>query len=342
MNLHEALRIDLAAMDETLLDVVRADKDVLNSPLITESVTRLIRSGGKRLRPMMVLVGSRFGPKPNPERSMRVAALLEYLHMASLVHDDIIDRSDLRRGELTVHKSAGIREAVHIANYMMARAIEWLLEESDRTAPEAVVQELRKEGRVLGGEDKKSLLSTASLVTNLCLGEYQQLDNRFHYELTLLEYMEKTRNKTAVLMANCFRAGGEISNAGKEVRQLLYRFGEYLGMAFQIRDDVLDYRETAKSIGKPPGSDLRNGNVTLPVLYALEVPGLGEEIRALGASSPDEAFDRVVKQITASGAIERTLAESRKYTDKARRIIRKLEEHPAHTDLQVMLEHFTQ
>ncbi|MCL6457840.1 MAG: polyprenyl synthetase family protein [Gorillibacterium sp.] len=334
MNLHEALRIDLEAMNETLIDVVRLDPDLKNSPVIAESVTRLIRSGGKRLRPMMVLIGSRFGSAPSYGRSMRVAAILEYLHMASLVHDDIIDRSDLRRNELTLHHVLGVREAIHLANYMMARAVEWLLAEDP--------EEMDKGAKVSRGKDNKTRLRmAASLVTQLCIGEYQQLDNRFQYDLSLADYLEKTRNKTALLMASCFQAGADITHANKETSRLLYSFGEYLGMAFQIRDDVLDYRETAAAIGKPPGSDLRNGNVTLPVLYALEIPGLNTAIRALDAHSSDEAFNQVVERITDSGAIERTLEVSRKYTDKARLIINKLSNYPAHSDLQILLDHFT-
>ncbi len=335
-KLHEALNIELETIDEALSQVVLTDPDVQPSSVISESILGLIRSGGKRLRPMMVIVGARFGedallyshseltPKPIPmpaDHTIRIAAILEYLHMASLIHDDIIDRSDLRRNEPTLHKLTDTYTATHIANYMMARAIEW--------------------ATLSNHDDVIRIVGATSVLTQLCIGEYQQLYNQFNFDITLDNYLEKTRNKTALLMANCLKSGAEIAGAAPHTCQLLFEFGECIGMAFQIRDDLLDYTHTSGDIGKPAGSDLRNGNVTLPVLFALEDPLLSPHIRSLHVDSTAEEVQVVVDFITASDALVRSAELSTDYLQQATVIIEKLREYPAHTDLQVILDYFS-
>lgn len=329
MKLHEALHIDLGTINEALEQAVRSDPDLPADSVVANSVIGLIRSGGKRLRPMLAVVGSRFGPAREPERTTKIAVMLEYVHMASLIHDDIIDGSDLRRNEPTVHVRTSIPVAVHIANYMMARAVEWAAEDE-------------KEAEARGADRRKAArsVSTADLITQLCLGEYQQLRHRFDFDMTLDRYLEKTRNKTAVLMAGCLRAGAESAEADESVCQLLYEFGEALGMAFQIRDDVLDFVQSADTIGKPAGADLRNGNVTLPVLFALEHPELAGDIRSLHDGSTDEQVRRVVDRIAASDAMDRTMAIADDYLAFAGERIERLRHIPAHVDLRVLLERF--
>src|SRR5690554_1915597 len=201
VKLHEALRIDLSSVDEALNQVVLTDPDLQPPSVILDSILQLIRSGGKRLRPMMVVVGARFGA--GTDHTIRIAAILEYLHMASLIHDDIIDRSDLRRNEPTLHKLTDTYTATHIANYMMARAIEWA-SMSDQ-------------------DDVIRIVGTTSVLTQLCMGEYQQLYNQFNFDITMDQYLEKTRNKTALLMANCLKSGAEIAGADPRVCELLFK-----------------------------------------------------------------------------------------------------------------------
>jgi heptaprenyl diphosphate synthase len=334
MKLDQALLLDLATFNRQLKSIAESDPDARDYPWISQSVTQFVEAGGKRLRPMMVLVGSRFGPKPDPAHVQKAALLLEYLHMASLIHDDIIDNSDLRRGAPTLQRILGVPQATHIANYMMARAVEWAMDGEDPA---------QAEGEEPKSEDKPRLSEVASLLMQLCMGEYQQLGTRFQYDLPLSAYLEKSRNKTAVLMANCFRIGAELTRADKTVCRRLYAFGEALGMAFQIKDDILDYTRSAADIGKPVGSDLKSGNITLPVLFALEdgSPSLQAAIRSLGPDSPQAEFDRVTEAIAISGAVERSLAVSREYAKKAGRIITRLRPHPACADLEIMLKYFT-
>lgn len=262
---------------------------------------------------------------------MKLAAAAEYMHMASLVHDDIIDESDLRRGMPTLHETTGIEAAVHIGNYMMSRALEWAASGAEA-----------HEGREASAseEEQERAAELTSIISELCLGEYQQLANRFNFDLTLEQYLDKTRRKTALLMAACLSAGAKAAEASDHVVRLLYEFGEAVGMAFQIRDDVLDFRQPREVIGKPAGADLRKGNITLPVLLAMEDRETNALIRRLHADSSEEEMSEAIQRIMDSDAPERSLAFSRTYAVKAQEAIEQLSDYPAYRDLLVLKDYF--
>ncbi len=333
-KLHDRLHIDLDAIDDALMSVILSDADLPKPSVVFDSVANLIRAGGKRLRPMMVIVGSRFGEPEKPQRSdrvMRTAAMLEYLHMASLVHDDIIDGADQRRGVPTVHKKTDIRTAVLIANYMMVRAVEWAVPSTSGDSAGDTED---------SAEHACRCAELAAMVTDLCRGEYSQLHHRFDFEMTMEHYLGKTRSKTAMLMAHCLQAGADAAGAPREVGLALHDFGEAIGMAFQIRDDLLDFTQQAAAIGKPVGADLRNGIVTLPVLYAMEDPSLNERIRSLHAGASAEEFDAVIAAIAASDALTRAEELSQDYVRQAERIADRLADHPAQPSLAILAEYF--
>ncbi len=333
-KLHDRLHIDLGSIDDALLNVILSDADLPRPSVVFDSVTNLIRAGGKRLRPMMVLVGSRFGEPGTPRRSdrvMRTAAMLEYLHMASLVHDDIIDGADRRRGVPTVHKTTDVRTAILIANYMMVRAVEWAVPSASGDSPEDTED---------SAEHACRCAELAAMVTELCRGEYSQLHHRFDLDMTLEQYLDKTRSKTALLMAQCLKAGADAAGAPREIGFALHDFGEAIGMAFQIRDDLLDFTQQAGTIGKPVGADLRNGIVTLPVLYAMEDPALNERIRGLHADASTDEFDAVIAAIAASDALPRAEELSQAYVRQAERIADRLADHPAQPSLALLAEYF--
>lgn len=328
MKLHEALGVPLAAIDAAMEEVVLTDADLPAASVIRDSVLQLIRSGGKRLRPMLVLIGGRFGgaAETNQGRLMRTAVLLEFLHMASLVHDDVIDQAWTRRGAPALHRKTGVHAAVHIADYMIARALEWSA---------AGEEDGRDDGAV------RILASLAALAAQLCLGEYGQLHNRFNFDASIEDYVLKTRQKTALLMAACLRAGAGAAGADEDTASLLCELGDDFGMAFQIQDDILDFTQTSEALGKPAGSDLRNGNITLPVLYALEDPEAGQAIRSLGTDSPEEAFHAAIERIGRCGAIQRSAALRDQYIVRAEARIERLRHMPAHRDLLVLLSYFS-
>lgn len=321
MKLDEKLGISLRSVDREIENMVKYDKDVPRSSTLAKSIVDLVRSGGKRVRPLMVIVGSRFGQSPDNRKVMRLAAAAEFIHAASLIHDDIIDDSPLRRGQEALHVKLGVNEALHIGNYMSARVIELI--------------------SVYSAERERYMYDLSSLATTqLCLGEYQQLSHLYDYDVTMEEYLEKSRNKTAQLMATCLRMGAQATKADQAVADFLYDFGMNLGMSFQIRDDVLDFTQSSEQLGKPAGSDLRNGQVTLPVLYALQDEKLAPVIHRISSDTPEEEIDRIVTMIQKSGALERTEALSEQYLEQAQKIIRQLGEFPAHQDLQILLDYF--
>ncbi|NUU61754.1 polyprenyl synthetase family protein [Paenibacillus agri] len=322
MKLHEALNIDLKEINREIENLVARDKDVPKNSQLAQGILQLVGSGGKRLRPLMVIVGSRFGRKLPGRRALQLAAAAEFIHAASLIHDDIIDDAEVRRGRPALHVITGVGSAVHIGNYMSARVIELLSKYT--------------------GDKNRYVHDLSSVATaQLCLGEYQQLEHAYDYDFTMEQYLEKSRNKTALLMATCLRVGALSSESTTEVASLLYNFGEALGMSFQIQDDLLDFTQSAEVLGKPAGSDLRHGQVTLPVLFALQDPGLAPAIRMIGLDSSDAEIAHVLGLITRSDALLRAEQVSRDYLDQAAVIIQQLSSYPAHTNLVTLLEYFS-
>lgn len=319
------LGINLADIDAVLESVVETDEELPRPSVVYNSIIDLIRAGGKRLRPLMVIVGGRFGDAALAGKVMRTAALFEYIHMASLIHDDIIDQSDMRRGRPALHVKTDVRTALHVANYMMARIVEW---------------SSMNERREISEEDAYRCAEIAGIVTELCLGEFKQLETKFNFSLSMEEYLDKTRRKTALLMAECLKQGARTAKASDELGEQLYAVGEALGMAFQIRDDVLDFTRPKEAIGKPAGADLRNGNVTLPVILALKDAGLAPLILRLDADSPDADLERAVREIAASRAIDDAREIAFAYAKKAREAMMPLRAHPAYRDLEILADHF--
>lgn len=321
MKLHEALNIDLNEINREIKNLVTRDKDVPKNSQLAQSILELTGSGGKRLRPLMVIVGSRFGLRAAGRRTLQLSAAAEFIHVASLIHDDIIDNAELRRGEPALHIKTGILSAVHIGNYMSARIIELL-------------------SKYTGDKDHYVHDLSSVATAQLCLGEYQQLEHAFDYDVTLEQYLEKSRNKTALLMATCLRVGALSAESSTETAQLLYDFGEALGMSFQIQDDILDFTQSADVLGKPAGSDLRHGQVTLPVLFALQDAELAPAIRRIGRGSSPADIEQVLELVRGSDALARSEAVSQDYLARAAAIVEQLSSFPAHDDLKTLLQYF--
>lgn len=320
--LHEQLQLSIPEINKLLLHIIQSDRELQRPSLLYSSVERLILAGGKRLRPIMALVGGRFGTPERAHIAWKAAGVLEYLHMASLVHDDIIDDSPLRRGEPSLHAATDIGTAVHIGNYMLARALEW------STEGESIE------------EDFYTGAELAALITELCEGEYDQLQQRFNFNLTLGQYLEKTKRKTALLMGACMSAGAKAAGADEAVADQLYEFGEALGIAFQIQDDLLDFTSSSEQLGKPSVADLRSGNVTLPVIYALEDERIKPLLLQLHSGASEEQFDEALAAIRHSDALDRSRQLAEQYTLKAKRIIEYFTGHPGERDLQVLTKYF--
>ncbi|MBD2624972.1 solanesyl diphosphate synthase [Trichormus variabilis] len=219
-------------------------------PILYAAAEHLFGAGGKRIRPAIVLLISRATmlKQDITPRHRRLAEITEMIHTASLVHDDVVDESDVRRGVPTVHSLFGNRIAVLAGDFLFAQS-SWYLANLDNL-------------------DVVKLLS--EVIMDFASGEIQQGLNRFDTNLATETYLKKSYYKTASLIANSSKAAGLLSEVSPESAENLYNYGKHIGLAFQIVDDILDFTSSTDTLGKPTGSDLKSGNLTAPVLFALE------------------------------------------------------------------------
>ncbi|MFN6515576.1 MAG: solanesyl diphosphate synthase [Nostoc sp. CreGUA01] len=218
-------------------------------PILFAAAEHLFGAGGKRIRPAIVLLISR-ATMLNQEitpRHRRLAEITEMIHTASLVHDDVVDESDVRRGVATVHSLFGNRIAILAGDFLFAQS-SWYLANLDNLEVVKLLSEV---------------------IMDLATGEIQQGLNRFDAGISIETYLQKSYYKTASLIANSSKAAGLLSEVSRETVEHMYSYGRHLGIAFQIVDDILDFTSTADTLGKPVASDLKSGHLTAPVLFAL-------------------------------------------------------------------------
>jgi heptaprenyl diphosphate synthase len=264
---------------------------------IREVVTHLLDAGGKRIRPALVFLSARFGPLR--EKLLEVGAAVELIHMATLAHDDIIDRATLRRGRETLNVRWNEQVAVLAGDYLFARAFQLLAATGD----------------------PRLVRLAADVVRTLCEGEIEQ--NLAHLRGTVPDersYIERIGRKTAALIAECCRMGALVAGASESVANALHRFGWALGIGFQIVDDVLDFTASAIRFGKRPGGDLRAGVVTLPIIHALHHSPEAARIRELALSGDvsDEDIRFVNHALLASGSFHYATQTAEAYIARAR------------------------
>ncbi|MCD8501122.1 MAG: heptaprenyl diphosphate synthase component II [Bacillaceae bacterium] len=286
------LRGDINKIEKSLETAIAAQHDILQ-----QASSRLLRAGGKRIRPVFVLLAAKFGHY-DIEKINDIAVPLELIHMGSLVHDDVIDDADLRRGKKTVKSRWDNRVAVYAGDYIFSQAI---TRATNCHQPEV-----------------HQLLANA--MVEMCIGEIEQIRTQYEWNQQLRMYLRKIKRKTALLIAISCRLGAVVAEAPKEIQMKLYRYGYFVGMSFQITDDVLDFVASEKQLGKPAGSDLKNGNVTLPALYAMCRDDQLKEM--INATIMEDCYDEVVlpeiiTRIKNSGGIEYSLELSDLYLNKA-------------------------
>ncbi|MGE5587681.1 MAG: polyprenyl synthetase family protein [Clostridia bacterium] len=278
--------------------------------LISGAVMSLLQAGGKRVRPALVLASGMFG-QADPAKLVPVASAIEVVHMATLVHDDIVDDADTRRGVKTIHSRHGANVAVFTGDYLFTRAFQMLSEYAST----------------------EMLSSVARAVQEVCEGEIEQYEARGDTAISFGQYLRRIRQKTAMLFSLSCYAGALVAEAPRETADTLRRFGLHLGIAFQIADDVLDFSQDEATTGKPAGHDLVCGVYTLPVIYALESKRYGGELRALLAASDGsgrgsrnddghcEVRERIIALVRKSGALQRALQVAERYAARANRCL---------------------
>jgi octaprenyl-diphosphate synthase len=291
-------------VDLTKADMERANQLILSKAgsdvqMIPEVAEHLISSGGKRLRPMLTIASSLlFGYKG--DNHIKLATSVEFLHTATLLHDDVVDESDLRRGRSTARMIWGNQASVLVGDFLLGQAFRMMVE--------------------VGSLEALDVLSSAACV--IAEGEVLQLSVSKNMETTEDDYLSVIRAKTAALFAAAAEVGPIVANASKADRNALKSYGTNLGLAFQLVDDALDYGGKAADLGKNVGDDFREGKITLPVILSYR-RGTEDE-RAFwrdaieGGNSNDANLDKALGLITKYGALSDTIARAIHYGTIAR------------------------
>lgn len=276
---------------------------VANDPLLTETSSHLLRAGGKRIRPAFALLAGKFFDY-DLKKLLPLTVALEIIHMASLVHDDVVDASVTRRGRPTVKAKWGNRVSMHTGDYLFARSLVLISQYQDPRISQ--------------------VLSRVSV--EMCQGEIQQIACSFDADQKLRDYFYRIKRKTALLISASCQLGAVVTGAPDKMIRALTKYGYHLGMAFQITDDILDMVADEKVLGKPVGGDLRQGIITLPVIYALEHSPEKERLRELVTKQDksEKEVQETIGLIKASGAIDYSFDIANKYLVKAKHELDKL------------------
>lgn len=313
VDIYKNLRQDLQVVERELSRSVHS-----NNPELDRSSAHLLEAGGKRIRPVFTLLAGQFGDY-DMERLKKVAVPLEMIHMASLVHDDVIDDSETRRGRSTVKAEWDNRVAMYTGDYLFARALTIAAQVTDPRVHQVLSRSIREMSR----------------------GEIEQIREFYNPDQGLIGYLRRIKRKTALLMAVSCQVGAMVATAEDAVVRRLRLYGYYVGMAFQITDDVLDLTGDEKELGKPAGSDLRQGNVTLPVIYLLH-HGSQEDIEGirsyLATRGEGAEIEDILHRVRRSDGISYANEVSRRYLDKALQCLEGLPAGPARESLHVIAQ----
>ncbi len=289
-----------------ILGLIQSDMDAVNQlihkrlqsdvVLINQMGHYIINSGGKRLRPILALLSARALDYRGSDH-IDLAAIVEFIHTATLLHDDVVDASDMRRGQETANNIWGNEASVLVGDFLYSRSFEMMVELKNMRVMEVL----------------------AHATNTIAEGEVLQLLNCHDPETTEMRYMEVIRSKTAKLFEAATQLGAIISHRPAAEEQAMAAYGMHLGTAFQLIDDVLDYSASSTEIGKNIGDDLAEGKPTLPLIYTMR-HGNAEQARLIRCaieSDGRENIEAVVQAIQSSGAIEYTADMARREAGKA-------------------------
>ena len=257
---------DMEQMRMNLRDIIGR-----KNPLLLAAADQIFGAGGKRLRPVLVFLVARatkelMNMSDITDRQRRLAEITEMIHTASLVHDDVLDDCDTRRGKETIHTLYGTRVAILAGDFLFAQS-SWFLANLDNLEVIKLISQV---------------------IADFADGEISQAGALFYCDLTLEEYLEKSHNKTASLIAASCKSAAVFSECTESVKVDMYEYGKHLGLAFQVVDDILDFTQSEEQLGKPQGQDLASGHQTAPTMFALttvngELTGASAHVWTLSA-----------------------------------------------------------
>ncbi len=296
------VRDEMQAVDRCIVESLASDVEMI--PTIGRYI---IEAGGKRMRPLLLLLAARAAGGADPKRAVPLAVAIEFIHTASLLHDDVVDMAEMRRGAPSANGVWGNEASVLVGDFLFSRAFELLVADGDA----------------------KVLARMARATNLLAEGEVMELAHAFDAEMDEARAMEVIRRKTAVL----FEAAGALGAlaAGRaELADRLAEYGLWLGVAFQLVDDALDYAASADALGKPAAHDLGEGRITMPLILAMQQDAeLGERVRAIaarGGYADEDERAWVCARVQSAEGVKRTLDRAR---EAARRAVEALPEIPA-------------
>lgn len=313
-NLFEVVADDLQTLNQNLQSIVGAE-----NPVLMSAAEQIFGAGGKRMRPALVFLVSRataevVGMKELTTEHRRLAEIIEMIHTASLIHDDVLDESDMRRGKETVHQLYGTRVAVLAGDFMFAQS-SWYLANL---------------------ENIEVIKLISQVIKDFASGEIKQASSLFDCDVELEEYLIKSYYKTASLIAASTKGAAIFSGVDSSVSMQMYDYGKNLGLSFQVVDDILDFTQSAEQLGKPAGSDLAKGNLTAPVIFALEQsPKLREIIESEFCESG--SIDEAIELVKSSGGIERAQELAKEKADLAIQNLRCLPQGSYQSALEEMV-----
>ncbi|WP_099222955.1 polyprenyl synthetase family protein [Listeria costaricensis] len=315
MQLH-AMWEEYPALQTDLTEVLNTiEKNIqIRDKNVETTIKNLIHAGGKLLRPAYALLCAQLGPDYDREKAIAVASALEVLHMATLIHDDVVDESELRRGQPTIHSQYGNHYAVYTGDYLFCISFKILSAYSDSAS---------------------NIEFSSKNIEKILMGELDQMRMRYNIHTTVRDYLSRISGKTAQLFALSCYSGATASNAPRTLVSRAWNIGHYLGMAFQIIDDVLDYTSTDTGLGKPVLNDVKQGVYSLPLIYALQ--GHKKEFAPL-LDKKEAMSDADLHELTALieryQGVQKAFALADKYTKKALREINRLPDGDYKTDLK--------
>jgi len=311
-KLFDEIKSELEIVEQELIEVVKGP-----DPLLTETATRLIKAGGKRLRPALSLLGGKFWDF-EIKKVLPLAVALELIHMATLVHDDVVDSALTRRGTLTVKAMWGNKISTHIGDYLFGQSLILLSSYIHTIIPPVL----------------------ADTSVKMCEGEIYQISASFDTRQTLRDYFYRIKRKTALLIAASCQLGAVACGAPREIHLALRRYGNNVGMAFQITDDILDMTAEQERLGKPIGGDIRQGIITLPVIYALKNSPQRERLLEL-VHKPDKSEDEIFETISLirnCGGLEYSTSIALQYISKAKKELDPLPDIPVKETLKTIAD----
>lgn len=294
-SIFDTVKSDLIQLEAELLSVIHSPEE-----LITDMSQHLVEAGGKRLRPALYFMCAQ-NRVCDSDKLMPIAIAIELIHMATLVHDDVIDNSAIRRGRPTANSCWGNHSSVLIGDYLFAKAF----------------------SLVATKVSNQMLKVLTDVICSMCEGEINQNRSTFNADQSENDYLGRIAQKTADFLAASCELGALAADLSDREVEAFREYGYSLGMAFQITDDLLDITSSSEELGKPVGNDLRQGIVTLPVIYALQHSVHRDELKEIvqTANMPEEKIKRGLEIIHETDAVEYSQNKVADYLQKARDVI---------------------